>query len=321
MSGKKRAVVYGLGQEYEKQKEFIYYKFIVVGVCDTYRTDVQKDRLEDALGREYDYIYITSTRYYSEIKEQVLGFIGKDNEKKIVSLRDFLADLKNSEVRDQWIIDQLAKIPKGKVLLDAGAGEQRYRSHCKHLQYISQDFSNYVPNQIKDGLQSESWDYAGIDIVCDIVDIPMDNASVDVILCTEVFEHIRNPILALEEFSRIIKTGGKLILSAPVCCLTHMAPYFYYNGFSEFWYQDNLKECGFQIVELVRNGNFFKYLCQELQRVEYMAKRYCTEQLDMEEIGALLKSVEILKCLSEKDNGSSEMLCFGNMLVAEKIVH
>ena len=90
--------------------------------------------------------------------------------------------------------------------------------------------------------------------------MPLENESIDVILCTEVFEHLKNPILALKEFSRVMKKDGVLILTALFCCLTHMAPYFYYNGFSEYWYKEHLRDYGFTIVEFVRNGNFFKYL-------------------------------------------------------------
>ncbi len=319
MNIKKRVIVYGLGREYEKQKKYIEDKFTIIALCDTYKTDAQTVRLEDVLDKEYDYIYITSSKYYDAIKEKVLDVIGKVNENKIISLKDVTADLKNSEVRDQWVIDKLTQIPEGKVLLDAGAGEQRYRPYCKHLKYIAQDFGKYVPHEIEDGLQTELWDYAGVNIICDIVDLPLDNESIDAILCTEVFEHIKNPMLALKEFSRVLKAGGRLILSAPVCCLSHMAPYFFYNGFSEFWYQEYLKESGFKIIEFVKNGNFFKYLCQELKRIEYMADRYCAEQLQPEEVSTLLKSIDILMHLSQKDNGSDEVLCFGNMMVAEKV--
>ena len=36
--------------------------------------------------------------------------------------------------------------------------------------------------------------------------------SFDVILCTEVFEHLKNPVLALKEFNRILKHSGSLSL-------------------------------------------------------------------------------------------------------------
>lgn len=158
-----------------------------------------------------------------------------------------------------------------------------------------------------------------MNIVCDIIDMPLDNVSVDAILCTEVFEHLKNPILALKEFSRVLKTGGNLILTAPFCCLTHMAPYFYYNGFSEYWYRENLRDIGFEIIEFKKYGNYFTYLSQELLRADSMARRYCNDEINAEEIDMILKSINMLMRLSKTDNGSDETLRFGSMLVAEKV--
>lgn len=39
--------------------------------------------------------------------------------------------------------------------------------------------------------------------------------SFDIIICTEVIEHVRNPFAAAEEMFRILKPGGAMILSTP----------------------------------------------------------------------------------------------------------
>ena len=49
-----------------------------------------------------------------------------------------------------------------------------------------------------------------------------------------------------------------------------------------------------------------------------MAKRYCNYELESEEAETILKSVDILMRLSEKDCDSNETLCFGNMVLARK---
>lgn len=268
---------------------------------------------------KYDYILITSDKYFYEIRDTIVQLIGEENIEKIISLSDVFGDFRNALIRDEWIINKLGEISEGKLLLDAGAGEQRYRTYCSHLKYIAQDFGKYVPNEMLAGLQRDSWNYSGIDITCDIIDIPLEDEAVDVILCTEVFEHLKNPLLAIKEFSRILKGNGTLILTAPFCSLTHMAPYFYYNGFSEYWYRENLEDYGFEIKEFVKHGNYFKYMCQELFRVESMAEKYCNSKLELEDMNAIIKSMEIMMRLSEKDNGSDEVLRFGSMLVAEKL--
>lgn len=165
----------------------------------------------------------------------------------------------------------------------------------------------------------DKWDTSGVNIVCDIINMPLADKSIDAILCSEVFEHLKDPVLAIKEFSRIMRKGGKLILTAPFCSLTHMAPYYYGNGFSEYWYKAHLMEHGFEIEEIIPYGNYFKYLNQELFRVNEMAKRYCEVELKEEEIKNIADSIRILSYLSASDKGSSEILCFGYMIVASKI--
>lgn len=315
---KKRVIVYGLGEDYKRTKLMIENRFDVIGRCDS-KIIGGVIRPEDIPNQEYDYICITTSKYFQEIKDKVVNLIGKENEHKILSLYDVIGDFRNSEIRDQWVIDKLSEIQAGKILLDAGAGEQKYKPYCSHLKYIAQDFGKYVPNQVDTGFQVGSWDYTGLNLTCDIVDMPLDDSSVDAILCTEVFEHLKDPMAALREFSRVLKTGGILILTAPFCCLTHMAPYFYYNGFSEYWYKEHLEDNRFVIKEFTRNGNFFKYLCQELFRVEDVAKRYCKSSLKDNEKNVLSQCINMLMGLSGSDNGSDELLCFGSMLVAERL--
>lgn len=318
---KEKIIVYGLGRMFWRARRYLESKFEIIGYCD--RRESRKDgRMilpENIHKYEYDYICVTSTRYFSEIKDTLIDLLGEGACKdKIISLYDALGDFRNEEIRKEWIVKQLRNIPAGKVLLDAGAGEQQYKPYCTHLKYMAQDFGKYVPNELETGLQSASWDYSGLDITCDIVNMPLENESVDVILCTEVFEHIKDPTLALIEFARILKTGGTLILTAPFCCLTHMAPYFYYSGFSEFWYKDHLINSGFEISEFTRYGNYFQYLTQELFRIEETAKRYCDYQLNEGEMDAVVRCMETMAKLSGEDTGSNELLCFGNLIVAEK---
>jgi SAM-dependent methyltransferase len=111
----------------------------------------------------------------------------------------------NISNRERWLKKTLRKIPKGKKILDAGAGELQYKKYCEHLKYTSQDFAEYNGEGNTSGLQMGSWDNTKLDIVSDITSIPVANASFDAIMCVEVFEHIPKPIDAIKEFSRILK--------------------------------------------------------------------------------------------------------------------
>jgi ubiquinone/menaquinone biosynthesis C-methylase UbiE len=49
----------------------------------------------------------------------------------------------------------------------------------------------------------------------DILSLPLDDASVDVVLSTQVFEHIRDHEKAAAEVNRILKPGGHAVISTP----------------------------------------------------------------------------------------------------------
>ncbi len=177
------------------------------------------------------------------------------------------AGTRNEIDRELWAKAALSKLSQGGRILDAGAGEQLYRSYCSHLTYVSQDFCEHEGTGNNRGLQTGSWDTSQIDIISDITAIPAPDASFDAILCTEVFEHIPDPIAALNEFHRLLRPGGKLILSAPFCSLTHFAPYHYYSGFNKYFYEHYLPKIGFNITEITANGDYSEYAAQELRSI------------------------------------------------------
>ena len=266
----------------------------------------------------YDYIYITSPKYVEEIKKELVEKY-EIKEEKILTVRDMWWYVQNGSTRDKWIIQKLKEIPEGLTLLDAGAGNMPYKKYCNHLNYLSQDFGKYDDSKHEVGLHPDKdWSSKEADIISDITNMPLEDASIDVILCSEVFEHIKNPINALQEFARILKSNGILLLTVPFCSLTHMAPYYYTNGFSKYWYEDNLQGTGFEILDIVQYGNWFTYLVQELERFPYMAQKYAKGiNDDMRE--CTMNMIKILVEQSKEDKGSNEVLCFGYMVKASKI--
>ncbi len=223
----------------------------------------------------------------------------------------------NSQTRDQWIRSTLARIPAGLRLLDAGAGQCPYKPACAHLEYISQDFGQY-DGKGDVGMQTGEWDNSKLDIVSDILNIPLPDASVDAVLCTEVFEHIPDPILAIREFSRLIRPGGYLIITAPFCSLTHFAPYHFYTGFNRYFYEKHLPDNGFEIVELKANGNYFEYMGQEVQRIKEMGERYSDGSYSFLDRIAVRGVLSLLRRLSRKDKNSAELLNYGLHIFARK---
>lgn len=224
----------------------------------------------------------------------------------------------NKSDREHWLKETLLQIPANSRILDAGAGTQQYRSYCNHLQYVSQDFGKYDGVGDSKGIQKNRFSYGSLDIVCDITSIPEPDTSFDAIMCIEVFEHLPNPPLALKEFSRLLKSDGYLILTAPFCSLTHYAPYHFCTGFNKYWYEKYLSEFGFEDIEIKTNGNFFEYIAQEIDRIPSVTKRYSSGKLNIFELITSFLMLRMLSHFSKDDRGSSELLCFGYHIFSKK---
>ncbi len=225
----------------------------------------------------------------------------------------------NTTTREIWLENTLKKIPDGKSILDAGAGELQYKRFCDHLNYTSQDFAQYDGKGDEAGFQMGTWDNSKLDIISDITSIPRGDDSFDAIMCVEVFEHIPYPNEAIKEFSRLIRKDGFLIITAPFCSLTHFAPYHFATGFNKYFYETALEAYGFKIIEITPNGNHFKYLAQETRVLPEVIKKYSGTKINIFEKLIFKLTLKILNKYNKKDQGSSELLCFGYHVLAQKI--
>ena len=170
----------------------------------------------------------------------------------------FRANLTN---RKRWVKKQLEQVVPEMKILDVGCGGQPFKKYCNHLVYKAHDFGQLdALSQVIEG------EYGKLDYVSDISHIPEKDSCFDVVLNTEVLEHVPYPIEAVKEMARILKPGGKLILTAPLNSFQHQAPYHFYGGFSQFWYEKILPEAGFGNVKVEKNGGFFLSFGQECQR-------------------------------------------------------
>jgi ubiquinone/menaquinone biosynthesis C-methylase UbiE len=225
---------------------------------------------------------------------------------------------RNEATRVEWIKKTLAGMTQGTRILDAGAGERPFRKFCAHLDYVAQDFGEYDGSGDNKGLQMGKWDQAQLDILSDITRIPEPDASFGAIMCTEVLEHLQDPLAAIREFRRLLKVGGYLILTSPFCSLTHFSPFHFYSGFNRYFYKQHLEGMGFRIIEILSNGNYFEFLGQELRRLPIIARKYCQDYPRLYERVVIRLALIMLGRFANKDKGSKELLCFGYHVLAKK---
>ncbi|MBI5787289.1 MAG: class I SAM-dependent methyltransferase [Candidatus Schekmanbacteria bacterium] len=139
----------------------------------------------------------------------------------------------------------IPKYAKGK-LLDAGAGRLAYK-------YLLEPCCNrYESIDISDRLSR-------VDFVGDIQNMQLDGGQYDTVFCSQVLEHVPEPQKALSEFQRILKDGGKLILTVPHLSYLHNEPHDYFR-YTKHGLRFMLEKSGFKIIILEPAGGIISFL-------------------------------------------------------------
>lgn len=71
------------------------------------------------------------------------------------------------------------------------------------------------------------------DIVGDIHALPLEDRTVDAVICIAVLEHVEDPVLAMAEMYRVLKPGGRLFVYVPFLYYYH-AEVGYYKDYWRF---------------------------------------------------------------------------------------
>jgi FkbM family methyltransferase len=177
----------------------------------------------------------------------------------LAELHDF-----NQRNRDSWVRAKAAAVVPGAKVLDVGAGTCPYRSMFAHCEYKTHDFKHYEGEKL-----GNTREYGQIDYESEITAIPLPDSSFDVILCTEVLEHVPEPVAALREMARLLRPSGRMLLTAPLGSGLHQLPFHFYGGYTPEWYRHFAGKLGLEVREITPNGGFFRQLAQECARVSW----------------------------------------------------
>jgi len=69
--------------------------------------------------------------------------------------------------------------------------------------------------------------YDEVDLVCDITRLPLEDASVDVVMDLSLLEHVPDPAAIVDEIYRVLKPGGVVYTDAPFVVGFHASPHDY----------------------------------------------------------------------------------------------
>lgn len=131
------------------------------------------------------------------------------------------------------------------TMLDIGCGTRRYELIFREVvdSYIGLDWPEIEERALPD-------------VIGDALNIPFVDASVDVVLATELMEHLPSPDRFLTEVGRVLREDGVLILSVPFMEPIHEEPRDFYR-FTPFSLRLLLEQHGFSIRKLWNKGGWW----------------------------------------------------------------
>jgi len=97
--------------------------------------------------------------------------------------------------------DALRSRPDGTTVLDIGCWKAPYRDifTARGLRHVGFDIANH----------------GGADVVGPTCGLSFRDMSVDAIICTQVLQEADSPVLLIAEMRRVLKRGGRLLLTTP----------------------------------------------------------------------------------------------------------
>ncbi|HWE12000.1 MAG TPA: class I SAM-dependent methyltransferase, partial [Solirubrobacteraceae bacterium] len=125
----------------------------------------------------------------------------------------------------------------GGRLLDVGCGLKPYRPLL----------APYITEHVGVDHPESPHALTSVDVLATAYDIPLEDRSFDTILMTEVLEHLERPADAMAEAFRLLRPGGRLILTTPFIWTLHEAPRDFYR-FSPFGLRYLAEQAGFAAV-------------------------------------------------------------------------
>jgi SAM-dependent methyltransferase len=144
------------------------------------------------------------------------------------------------------------RVRRGANVADVGCGEQPFRS------LIEQLGGSYT------GIDIAQNSVGSVDVVADIASIPLPAESFDLLVCSEVLEHVSNTTAAFAELARLCKIGGSIILTTPFAYPLHEEP------------QDFVRLTPYQVRECACSGGLeVAHLSTSGNELEVVATVWC----------------------------------------------
>jgi SAM-dependent methyltransferase len=153
------------------------------------------------------------------------------------------------------------RLPPGARVLDIGAGDSPYRELFRRSEYVTVDWAN-----------SPHVDAHAADHIAPADDLPLDNASFDAALATQVLEHVPDPLRVMREMHRVVRPGGSVLVTVPFVWEEHEKP-FDFQRFSSAGLVRMLEDAGFAEIAVQPRNDYLTTLAQLMRNARWALGR------------------------------------------------
>jgi len=144
---------------------------------------------------------------------------------------------------------------KGQIL-DSGCGSMPY----KKIILENKNIDSYIGLDIETGLNYED---VKPDVLWDGIIMPFEDERFDVVISTEVLEHVPNPDAYLIEVKRVLKPGGMFFFTVPFLMSLHEVPHDYYR-YTPYALEMIFERTGFTSTKITPLGGYNAAIAQML---------------------------------------------------------
>ena len=154
---------------------------------------------------------------------------------------------------DEFMSSQAVCWQAGLRVLDLGGNREQKRGRFNIAQYpVSVVYLNLSTAK-------------NPDICADAANLPFLEDSFDVVVCSEVLEHVMDPVPVLAEISRVLRRGGEGLITCPFMFRVHGDPDDFARYTPGYW-SHVLSRAGFSSVTIVSQGRFYSVIVDFLKQ-------------------------------------------------------
>jgi SAM-dependent methyltransferase len=192
-------------------------------------------------------------------------------------------------------------------LLDVGCGTKPYQPLFDVDAYIGLDIDSEASR--KRGIADHHYDGNTF---------PFADASFDSILCNQVLEHVFNPDEFLGEIVRVLKPGGKLLLTVPFVWDEHEQP-FDYARYSSFGLRALLEKQGLKVLQHKKLGADASILFQLANAYLFKITQGWPKSFKLLLTASVMAFINVLGLFARRLLPNNPDLFLDHVVLAEKI--